>query len=64
VSRKDTRRLLGKLRDQGFTVRLARSGHFRVTAPSGETVTVSATPRSPRSLRDARADLRRIGAQV
>lgn len=64
MSRKDIGALLDKVREQNFTVRLAKSGHFRVTSPDGETVTVSASPRSPRALRDVRADLRRLGAAL
>ncbi|MDX3570801.1 hypothetical protein [Streptomyces sp. ID05-47C] len=59
---KDTRQLLAKLREQGFTVRRGGSGHYRVSAPCGETVTVPATPKSWRSLRNTRAELRRFGA--
>lgn len=59
---KDTRQLLAKLREQGFEIWRGGSGHFRAKAPCGETVTVPATPRSWRSLRNTRAELRRFGA--
>lgn len=64
MSRKETGQLLAELRRQGFTVRLGGSGHWRVTSPGGETVTVPATPKSWRSLRNTRAELRRIGADL
>lgn len=58
---KDIRQLLAKAARQGCHVRQAKSGHFRVTGPSGDTVTVAHSPRAPR-LDKIRADLRRIGA--
>lgn len=63
---KDIEQLLAELRRQGFTVRVRKTGHYRVTAPSGDHVTVPGTPcggRS-RSLLNARAALRRIGADL
>lgn len=62
MSRKDISVLLDAARAQGFTVRLRRSGHYRVTAPSGATATVPATPSGGRSVANTRAALRRIGA--
>ncbi len=64
VSSKCTEQLLDRVRDQGFVVKLARSGHYRVTGPDGTTVTVPKTPATRRSLRNTRAALRRIGATV
>lgn len=62
---KDTRLLLRRLRKQGFAIRLNRSGHWRVTSATGAVVTVAATPSGGRrSLLNARADLRRIGARL
>lgn len=62
---KDTRTLLRRLRKQGFSIRLAGSGHWRVTGLSGHTVTVASTPRGGRrSLLNTRADLKRIGARL
>jgi hypothetical protein len=62
---KDTRALLRRLRKQGFAIRLAGSGHYMVTGLTGAVVTVAATPRGGRrSLLNARADLRRIGARL
>jgi hypothetical protein len=58
----DTRLLLKRLRAQGFEIRRGGSGHYRATAPCGETVTIPATPKSWRSLRNTRAELRRFGA--
>jgi len=66
VSSKDFRRLLDRVREQGFDVRLGGSGHYLVTSPSGETASVSATPAGGRgrSLTNTRAALRRIGARL
>lgn len=61
---KDTEQLLDVVRRQGFAVRLGGSGHYRVTGPDGETVTVPKTPATRRSLANTRAALRRIGARV
>lgn len=64
MSTKDMRQLLRRVRSQGFTWRRARSGHYRVRAPDGREVTVASSPRGSRALRDARADLRRLGAHL
>lgn len=62
---KDVQQLPDRVRTQGFTVRMPRSGHYRVTSPAGSTVTVPGTPSGGvRSLSNARARLRRIGAQL
>lgn len=57
----DLRALLRRAKKNGCTVRHAKSGHYRVTGPTGDTVTVAYSPRS-RTLHKVRADLRRIGA--
>jgi hypothetical protein len=57
----DLRALLRRAAKSGCTVRQAKSGHYRVTGPTGDTVTVAYSPRS-RRLHKVRADLRRIGA--
>lgn len=65
MSKKDVRQLLRRLHRQGFTIRIARSGHYRVTGPCGGVVTVASSPHGGRrSLANARAALRRIGAQL
>ena len=62
---KDIQQLLRRLRQQGFTVRYGRSGHYRCTSPDGQTVTVPGTPSTNgRSFPNIRAKLRRIGAQL
>lgn len=60
---KDTKRLLDKVREQGFTVRSTGSGHFLVRGRRG-VVSVSSTPSGGRTLTNTRAALRRIGARL
>lgn len=64
MSTKDIKHLLRKARRQGFTVRRARSGHYRLTSPAGATITIAATPSGPGGIHRARADLKRLGAQL
>jgi predicted RNA binding protein YcfA (HicA-like mRNA interferase family) len=63
---KEVQQLIRRLKDQGFVVRVARNGHYRVTAPDGRQVTVPSSPSGGnRSLANARAGLRRwLGADV
>jgi hypothetical protein len=58
----DVKQLLRRVRKQGFAVRVGGTGHYRVSR-GGQSVTVSATPRSS-ALAKVRADLRRIGARL
>lgn len=60
---KDIRALLRRAKRAGCHVRMARSGHYRITGPSGGAITVASTPRRP-ALDRIRADLRRIGTQL
>ncbi|MET9222404.1 hypothetical protein ABZX65_27070 [Streptomyces sp. NPDC003300] len=61
---KDIQTLLRRVRRQGFQVRMGGAGHYRITR-DGRTITIPATPtRSHRSIANARAALRRIGAQL
>jgi hypothetical protein len=60
---KDLKPLLARVVRQGFAVRIARSGHYRVSSPAGGTVTVARTPRAG-GLAKVRADLKRIGARL
>jgi hypothetical protein len=66
VSDKDIKQLLSELRRQGFEVRRGGSGHFIVTSPDSQVASVSATPTGGRgrSLTNAKARLRRIGADL
>lgn len=65
MSRKDVQELLDDVRRQGFDVRLGGTGHWIVTSPTGEVVSVSATPSSGRRvLANTRAALRRAGANL
>jgi 2'-5' RNA ligase len=62
---KDVQQMLRRVRRQGFHVRLGGAGHYRITNQDGRTITVAATPRAGRrSLANARAALRRIGARL
>jgi hypothetical protein len=63
-AQKDIRQLVGKLRRQGWAAVIARSGHWRLTTPSGEQMTCAYSPKGDRALRNARQDARRLGADV
>lgn len=60
---KDLRKLLDEVRGQGFTVRLAGSGHYVVSGRRG-VVSVSKTPSGGRAVANTKAALKRIGAQL
>lgn len=64
MSKKEIDQFRRRLRRQGFAVRLGGSGHWRVTSPSGETITMPRTPGGGRSVRNVRASLRKIGAKL
>jgi predicted RNA binding protein YcfA (HicA-like mRNA interferase family) len=58
---KDVRQLLRKARKQGWDWYFTRGDHVVLQSPSGKKVTCAATPSDHRSLRNARAQLRRTG---
>jgi hypothetical protein len=61
---KDIQQLIRRLHDQGFRIRLARSGHYRITR-GDRTITIPATPRGGRRTHaNVRAALKRIGAEL
>jgi hypothetical protein len=61
---KDVQQLLRRVRRQGFRVRVGGTGHYLVSR-HGKRTTLAATPRGGRrSLANARAALRRIGADL
>jgi hypothetical protein len=60
---KEIQQLLARVRKQGFLVRKTRRNHYRVSRGGGRPVTVPGTPRS-RSIDNAKADLKRIGAEL
>lgn len=55
------RELMRDLSKQGFEVSVARSGHYRVQAPTGATCHVAVTPGSRRSVLNQITRLKRIG---
>jgi hypothetical protein len=56
----DLAALLRQLRRRGYSVSLARSGHWHIRGRRGRLVAVtSATPSDRRGLRNLRADIRR-----
>lgn len=61
---KDIEQLMRRLRRQGFKVRRAKSGHYRVTGRHGAPVTVPSTPSDCRSLANTRKYLKGIGARL
>lgn len=48
----------------GWTVHLRKAGHWVVTSPGGEQHFVSGTPSDSRSIKNVRAALRRLGAEL
>lgn len=48
----------------GWSVKLTRGGHIRVTSPAGAPVFIAKTPSDPRDYRNSRALLRRAGAPL
>lgn len=61
---KDVQQLLARVRRQGFHVRFNGADHYRVSR-GDQTITLAATPRGGRrSLANARAALRRMGARL
>lgn len=66
MASKDTRALIRELRSQGWTVRRARSGHYRAANPAtGATVTIASTPHGgKRAHLNGRAWLRKAGADL
>jgi hypothetical protein len=64
MSKKDIRKLVRKLRRQGWVVAIARSGPWRLTSPSGERITCSMSPSDPHAYANVRSDARRLGADV
>ena len=66
MSQKDARQLRALLRKQGFVVTRLRSGRYRVTHPgTRESVVIPQNPNSDtRTLKNAQAAVRRIGADV
>lgn len=54
----DVKELIAHLRKQGFTVALARSGHYQVTSKDGAHVQIPATPSDRRSLLNVRSRLK------
>lgn len=63
-ARKDIRQLVDKLRQLGWDAVIAKSGHWRLTAPSGEQMTCASSPKGDRALKNARSDARRLGARL
>lgn len=57
-------KLMRVLVDQGWHCGLTKKGHWRCTSPSGALYFMSQTPSDHRSLKNARADLRRMGAEL
>lgn len=58
---KETRALLRELRKGGFTVETTGGRHYRVISPHGQKAFLPRTPSDSRALKNALADLKRIG---
>ncbi|OEV11952.1 hypothetical protein [Streptomyces nanshensis] len=61
MAHKEVRDLIRKLERQGFTVKLAKSGHYKIYKGSQLLGTLPATPSDARSLKNAVAALKRAG---
>lgn len=59
--RSEMRDLCRDLEKQGFTVEHAKSGHYRVIAPSGRKCQIAATPSEYRGVLNAVTRLKRLG---
>ena len=62
--KRDMSKLIKSLRLQGWVCALTRSGHWRCQAPDGSLYFASQTPSDHRAIRNTRADLRRLGADL
>lgn len=60
--KQEMKALIKTLRGQGWTATLRKGGHWKLTSPDGKPYFTGATPSDHRALRNARADLRRLGA--
>lgn len=61
---RETLRMIDKLEQQGWTVVLGRSGHYRAKSPSGEPAFFAATPSDIRSIKNTISFLRKMGAKL
>lgn len=64
MSKKDIRALVRKLRRQGWTAEIRKSGHWRLTSPGGDAITCAASPSDSHAYANVRSDARRLGADV
>ena len=63
--RKEVNQLIEKLqRLPGWTVELRKGGHYIAKGPRPGLCIIAATPSDPRALRNIKATLRRLGAQL
>jgi hypothetical protein len=59
------RQLIALVREApGWTVSLTGGGHYRIKPPAGRLLFVPSTPSDWRSIRNARADLRKLGLEI
>lgn len=63
-AKKDITQMVHRLRRQGWKTFIARNGHWRLESPDGQRMTCSATPKTDRAYRKARADARALGAEL
>jgi predicted RNA binding protein YcfA (HicA-like mRNA interferase family) len=61
---KDMKEIVRQLRKQGWDVSPTRNGHFRARSPNGSVYTLPHSPSDRRSVKNARSDLRRLGAEL
>lgn len=58
---KDTKKLIKKIEEQGFTTSVTTKGHVRVFRDRRQVTTFSGTASDHRSIRNSLADLKRAG---
>lgn len=61
---KQTKQFLQEVEADGWSWELRRSGHLKLTGPSGEIAFAAATPSDRRALQNIRSDMRRATRQV
>ena len=62
--KKDMAQLMDTAKSQGWSIELAKGGHFKWVSPSGAVVFTSCTPSDKRAFKNIQSDLRRYGLDI